>query len=271
MKLALESEALAYDTAFWLLAFEEEGACELSELGRTSVELCGKLRALGIMGLLTTGDSQKFLNSLVRSGRVRETYLARMKQAGIQHDHHLAAGRCDGLVDAIASGDRDLAYRIAWASPRNFDPRREYEDDFCFAQVLHRLVHGVQAASVFQPFLDRYEVVLEGQPSARLDVLRALVTHAQAEFDVAFEVLLQERQNVIADEEARSRLETPQVISERLVYVEGLALLRVALAQGLKTQREYLYCPANARAELRGPLPEGPPPGFDPDEADDEG
>jgi len=263
MKLAEDAEALAYDTAFWLLSFQEEGSCEVHELGRASVELCGKLRALAIMGLLTTGDPQKFLHNLVRSGRVRETYLHRLKQAGRTEDHHLASGRVDPLLDAIASGDHELAHRIAWASPRNFEPKREYEDDFCFAQVLHRLVHGVQAASVYQPFLERFEAALQGQDSPRLEVLRALITRDQAGFDRAFEQLVQARQDGIDADKARCQHETPQVVAERLVFIEGLALLRLAGDVGLKTQREYLFCPANARVALRGPVADGPPPGFD--------
>lgn len=263
MKLAEDAEALAYDTAFWLLGFEAEDGYEVEQQGRASVELCGKLRALAIMALLTTGESDKFLHNLVRSGRVRETYLLRMKQAGRTDEHHLASGRMQGLIDAIASGDHELAHRIAWASPRSFEPRREYEDDFCFAQVLHRLVHGVQAASVYQPFFERFGAALEGQPNARLDVLRALVSRQQADFDTAFEALLQERHDGIAADKARCQLETPQVVAERLVFVEGLALLRLAVAQGLKTQRDYLYCPANARLSMRTPVPDGPPPGFD--------
>lgn len=270
MKLAEDAEALAYDTAFWLLSFQEEDSCELHELGRASIELGGKLRALAIMGLLTTGDPQKFLHNLVRSGRVRETYLRRMKQAGRTDDHHLASGRVDGLLDAIASGDHELAHRIAWASPRAYEPRREYEDDYCYAQVLHRLVHGVQAASVFQPFLDRFEAALEGQASPRLDVLRALVAREQAGFDAAFEALIQARQDGIDADKARCQHETPQVVAERLVFVEGLALLRLAQAVGLKTQREYLFCPANARVALRGPVIDEPPAGFNADEGDDE-
>ena len=73
----------------------------------------------------------------------------------------------------------------------------------------------------------------------------------------------------IAADRARFQMETPQVVAERLVFVEGLALLRLAEVQGLRTQREYLYCPANARLRMRTPVPSAPPPGFDPYAADE--
>ena len=84
MALADFSESLAYDAAFWLTGFEEPDGFEVEELGRVSVDLCAKLRALAIIALLVKGDSDKFLHSLIRSGRVRETFQMRLKQAGIR-------------------------------------------------------------------------------------------------------------------------------------------------------------------------------------------
>lgn len=255
MQLADSKEPLSYDTAFWLLGFLEEDGFEIEELGQISVDLCNKLRALAIIALLTEGDSDKFLHNLVRSGQVRETFLLRVKQADYQSEHHLASGRFEGMLDSIASGDMDLAQRIAWLSPRTWETQREYEDDFCYAQILHRLVHGVQAASVYQPFIYRFEEILNGQASARLDVVRALVAHSQIEFDESFEALLQERQDEIAANIARYQLEEPQIVAERQVFIEGLALLRLAGIVGLTTQTEYLYCPSNARLPMRNPVP----------------
>lgn len=255
MKLAEIAETLAFDSAFWLLGYEQVDGYEITQLGRFSVELCEKLRALAIITLLTKGDSEKFLHNLLRSGRVRETYLIRIKQVSGEHEHHLASGRFNGLLDAISSSDMELAQRIAWLSPRIWKAQREYEDDFCYAQILHRIVHGVEAVSVYQPFLERFEAVLNGQTCARLDVVRALVMHSQKDFDDSFEALLQERQDEIATSVARCQLEEPQIVAERQVFIEGLALLRLAGIVGLTTHTEYLYCPSNARLPMRNPVP----------------
>ena len=255
MQLSDYEEPLAYDTAFLLVGFEEPDGYGIEDFGSISFELNGKLRALAIITLLAKGDSDKFLHNLVRSGRVREAYLTRIKQTNRQAEHHLASGRFDALLDAVASSDVELAQRIAWLSPRTWEVQREYEDDFCYAQILHRLVHGVQAASAYQPFIDRFEEILDGQASARLEVVRALVAHSQIDFDESFEVLLQERQDEIAANIARYQLEEPQIVAERQVFIEGLALLRLAGIVELTTQTEYLYCPANARLPMRNPVP----------------
>jgi Immunity protein 49 len=258
VNLSEEAQALAYDTAFWLVGFEEPGTYPLHRLGAVAVELCGKLRGLAIVALLTQGDADKFAHNLMRSGRVREVYLQRMREHGIDTDHHLASGRVAPLMDALAAGDVDLAHRIAWASPRSFSPQREYEDDFAYAQILHRLIHGVTAVPVYEPFLAQFEAALKGAPSARLDVVTALVHRDQAGFELAFAALLAERQKQIRLDLARAQLESPTVLAERQVFIEGLALLRLAQRQGLPTQGEYLYCPSLARRPLRTPLPVAP-------------
>ena len=254
MPLSDSAEPLAYDTAFWLVGFEEPGGFEIGDLGKVSIELCGKLRAMAIIALLTTGDTDKFLHNLIRSGQVREAFLSRLKQAGYLTDHHLASGRFEGLLDAIASGDMELAHRISWLSPRTWEAQREYEDDYCYAQILHRLVHGVQAASVYQPSFDRFEAALQGRASARLDVMRALVARSQPDFNAAFEALLQSRQDEIKANIARAQIEEPVILAERMVFIEGLAVLRLAGKLGLTTETDYLYCPSNARLPMRKPF-----------------
>lgn len=258
MALADFSESLAYDAAFWLTGFEEPDGFEVEELGRVSVDLCAKLRALAIIALLVKGDSDKFLHSLIRSGRVRETFLMRLKHAGHQDEHHLASGRLDGMLDAIASGDQSLAQRIAWLSPRQFEAEREYEDDFCYAQILHRLVHGVAPIAAYGSLFDRFEAALQGGTDARLEVARALVGRSQLDFEQAFEALLEKRRLDNAADIARAQIDEPQILAEREVFIEGLALLRLATSVGLETASDYLYCPAAARLPMRRPLPTGP-------------
>ncbi len=258
MQLAEEVDALAYDTAFWLVGYEEPGVYALEELGSIGVDLSRKLRALAIITLLTSGDSDKFCHNLIRSGRVREHYLMRMRQVPGQADHHLASARIDPLLDAVAAGDITLAHHIAWVSPRTWEPQREYEDDFCYAQILHRLIHGVPSAAVYQPFIDQFEAALKGQPSERLDVVKALVQRSQGDFDQAFDALLDARRKAILAAIGRAQIEDPPVLAERQVFIEGLALLRLAERQGLQTQPDYLYCPSLARRPMGTPVPAEP-------------
>lgn len=255
MQLSECSEPLAYQAALSFLALQDVDGYDLKYFGQDSLELCRIFRTLAIIALLVKNDTDKFLHHLIRSAGVREVYLTRLKKEGALPELHFISGRYDGLLDAIASGNSELAARIAWVSPREWDKRYEYEDDFCYAQMLHRLVHGVQATAAYHPFIDRFEEILKGQTCPRLEIVRALVLRSQIDFDNSFEALLQERQDEIAANIARCQLEEPQIVAERQVFVEGLALLRLAASVGLTTQTEYLYCPSNARLPMRTPVP----------------
>jgi hypothetical protein len=254
MMLAEYGKLLSYDIAFWMQALTNP-AYPLDELGKLTLELSTKLRALAIILLLVEADTDYFCHNLMRSGRTREVYLRRTRDAGLLDDHHRASGRYEPLLDAIASGDWALAGRIAAASPTEWRPGHEYEDDFCYAQLLHRLIGAGAPDAELAALLDRFEQYLDGSTSPRLDVCRALVTHDQAAFDAAFESLLADRTAVITRDVARGRLEEPPVVAERQVFVEGIAILRLAERHGLATAADYPYCPSIARAPMTMPFP----------------
>lgn len=254
MTLADIGEELAHEAAFWL-----SGALSpsypLPHLGRLSIDVCTKLRALAIAVLLVKADVDRFHHNLIRSALVREAYLRRCRDEGAPLDHHRASGRTAGLLDAIAASAPDIARRIVALSPTDLHKGHEYEDDYCFAQVLHRLVMPTPPEAEILPLLERWAEYPPASSDARLEVCRALLTRDQAAFDEAFESLLNRRDDQISAEKARNKLEEPAVVAERHVYVEGLAVLRLAAARGLVTQSEYRMCPSLARLPMTQPFP----------------
>ena len=74
------AEPLATEAAFFMLALRDE-SYPLDELGRTTLELSERLRALGIILLLTRGDTDGFYYNLIRSGRGRRAWLTRVQAA----------------------------------------------------------------------------------------------------------------------------------------------------------------------------------------------
>ncbi|XXX72637.1 Imm49 family immunity protein [Sorangium sp. So ce134] len=253
MKLAEHGEALAYDIAFWMAAATDPGY-PIAQLDRLGVELSGKLRALAIMVLLVKADGERFHQNLIRSGAVREAYLQRCRDEGFS-GHHRVSGRVAPLLDSIAAGDFALARRIAALSPEEFRRGHEYEDDHCYARVIHAWVADPARDEGVAPLLERFEAFLEGRADPRLDCCRALWTRDQALFDEAFDALLAAR---MAEAEAaieRGQEEAPGVVSQRYVSIEGLALLRLAEARGLSTRREYPLCPSLARVSAGTPFP----------------
>jgi hypothetical protein len=153
----------------------------------------------------------------------------------------------------LAAGDISLAQTIIELSPIEFLKQHEYEDDYCYARILHGLVSGQE--ELLGDMLSRFAVYLEGIENGRLLVARALTNRNQDGFDAGFQALLLDRQKEIAKDVERRQVETPEIIAARRVFIEGLAILRLAEQVGLATEQEYLFCPSLARIPMTRPFP----------------
>jgi hypothetical protein len=251
MSFAEYGEPLAFDVIFWRDAVFDPGY-EFSGLGRLAVDVSFKLRSLAIMVLLVKADTDRFHHNLIRSGLTREAYLRRCLQEKRLEDHHRASARVAPLLDAIAAGELALARRIVDLSPVEMLDGHEYEDDYCFAQVVHGFLQPTPPEPEMAKLLDRFEAY---EPDARLLVLRALLERKADAFADAFAALLDQRGAEIDAAKARCQLEEPEIMAQREVYVDALALLRLAGWRGLPTARDYRYCPSLARAPMRRPMP----------------
>jgi hypothetical protein len=254
MKLEEYGESLAYEVAFWMQGLSNP-SYPFEELGKLSLEVAEKLRALAIIVLLTQGEPDYFFHNLIRSGRARETYLRKVHQRSRFEDHDYCSGRYEPLLDSIAAGDFTLARSIVSFSPSDFRPHHEYEDDYAYAQILHRFLLPAPSGEEIDQLLARWKSYLEDRRSARLSVCRALNDIKQNEFNDAFAALLGERDMKIEEDKKRGQLEEPHIVAQRRIFVEGLALLRLAESRGLTTESEYRYCPSLARVLMGTPFP----------------
>jgi hypothetical protein len=247
-------DLLAYDAAFWMTGlYNPEYPVE--DLGQLTLELSAKLRCLAICVLLAKTDSDTFHHNLIRSGIARIIYLRRCRNKGFERDHHCVSGRYEAFLDVVAASEFSKAKEIADLTPPTFQHPREDEDDFCYAQILHRLSSGRALEAEFLPLLARFDESLASEPSVRLALCNALVFRDQGKFDEAFNGLLTERQLKIENRRKRGQVEDPGIVAERYVYIEGLAMLRLAESRGLKTEPEYLFCPSTARLPIQTRFP----------------
>lgn len=255
MNVEESATALAYEIAYWNQALYnvELAASELGELTQT---LCRKSRTLAILALTARSDPTLFAQNLIRSALARRTYLQRLRNEGVQDDHHSASARLDPLFDAIAAADFELASEIVALSRTEWLDGSEYEDDFCYAQLIHGLVTGSLEAAAAEPLFERFETVLDGQTSARLDICRAIYAGDQAEFEKCFEALIEDRERQIQADKDRFEMEDPEVLALRLIFVEGYAILKLAEKRGLKAEDEYSLCPSIGRIAVAPEVPE---------------
>jgi hypothetical protein len=255
MSYAEEAPNLATEIAFWYQAFEDD-TYPAEELGKVSNDVARKFRALAIMLLLSEASTDLFLHNLHRAAKARLFYLKRMQAEGTQNDFFQASGRYGPLLSAIAAADWGAAREIDALTSPTILPG-EYEDDYCVAQIVGRLLRDppVVDDAEYEPFLLRFEAYLEGASDARLDLLRALIARDQAAFDTAFDAVLAAFAGSIQEAKARRQLEDAVTLALREVDVDALAFLRIAELRGLTTQSEYLYCPSLARLPMKVPFP----------------
>jgi len=253
MNLSDHGQALAYEAAFAFVSLDNP-ALPVDQFGELSLQLSAQLRALAIIELLVNASTDGFCHNLMRSGRVRLAFLSRLHRDGVLTHHHGGPGRFGPTLDLLAAGDVHAVADMARLSRSQWQQGSEYEDDFCYGQMLFRLAAGDKLDAAFLSLADRFKAARVGQQDARVDVCVALAQAQSSAFDEAFDALLNQHSKELQADEQRAETVTPEVLTGRYVYVEGIALLRLAEARGLPLQREYAFCPSLARMPMTTPL-----------------
>lgn len=252
MKLQDYGEALAYETAFFMQG-QNDPDYPIQELGELCLSISTKLRSLAIFALLINADIDNFYHNLIRSGKARETYLRRIHDTGIIQDHHFASGRYQPILDAIAANDFDLGKQIVALSPSEWQKGHEYEEDYLYSLIIHNLILESSPFEDISALIDRYDVCCISETANRGSLTRALLLRDQNLFEQSFEELLDFREREISADKARAQMEEPEIMANRYVFIEGLAILRLAERCNLATFQEYRFCPALARIPMLTP------------------
>jgi len=224
----------------------------VASMGKAYNDLCRHYRALGICGVLLTGDRDAFFHCLIQSALTRKFYLMRCMDEGLLHEPARKASFLDPFLDAVAASQWKLAKEIAMLSPTEWLEDYEYEDDYLYAKFLHGIVdcNPTEQESLMR-LLERFGHVLEGAVSDRLEICKALLCIDKGLFDSAFGDLLEEHEvttSKIADPKLDSVLAQEFTFEpNRRINVEALALLQIAEQRGIETDSEYKYCPSLAR------------------------
>lgn len=229
------------------LAIMASGA-PISSIGLSFEETSSSFQTLASCNLLLSMNSDAFSRNLFFSGCTRRYYLDRSRTEENEDSDHLAISRTEALFDAIVARHDALASDIVRLSPANWIPDGEYEEDYCYTAFLH--YHSFKGANVDRlvlgRLLDRFEEILEGEPSPRLDVCRAFFNDDAKGFAESFERLLLAHDVWIRENESVLGYDPLYLMRSRL-FIEGLALLVLAERAGFHTEREYRFCPGIAR------------------------
>jgi hypothetical protein len=227
-------------------------AQSVDDIGRLCNDLSGIYRTLGLCELLLEADTEQFVLCLVDSALMRRYFLERCKHEGRWDHPECRASYIAPFCDAVAVGQRSVAVDIKRSTPPSRFEGYEYESDHAYAWMLMCLADPEASGDVLECMLHDYEVALGGRPEARLAVCRALVEQNEAAFHPAMLELLAQFEAGVEQAEARAY----RFDDHERIFVEGLALLRLADDRGIATSEHYRYCPALARRARVSASPE---------------
>ncbi|MFH0926007.1 MAG: Imm49 family immunity protein [bacterium] len=229
----------------------------LNEIGSLCEGIYHQYRSLAICKILMDGDTDGFYHDLIRSAHIRLYYLSRCHNENYLTNPRIVASRSEPFFDALAADQLEIAAKIGLLSAQEWWPEDEYEDDFYYAHFIHRYITfdpGIK--NELEAILTRFEKSLQGDASARLEVCKGFITRDQQAFDAAFYQLLDERTSQIELDQDTALGEEMTFQTERHIFIEGLAILKIAEKVGFTMQQEYLYCPAIARLPMKTPFPD---------------
>ncbi|MCP3143932.1 immunity 49 family protein [Pyxidicoccus xibeiensis] len=210
---------------------------------KLTLETAALWRQYGCGLLLSELDEEGFRDGLEQAATLYRDLLKRRSACSEFDQYYLARSKGEPLFDALAVGAWDLARDIAARMTSTWMQRMEAEEDFHY--------FGVLSAMLLQrPDLDSelaaFERCLQGGQSYRFDAVKGL-TLADAE---AFEAGLQgmiEEQAAWVERQQRSGLFDPYLHkTSAFVFIEGVALVRLARNRALKTEERYRLIPAPA-------------------------
>lgn len=221
----------------------------VESMGKVCNDISRYYRAMGIYDLLINADTDGFFYGLIQSALTRKYYLDRCVREHFLSGPERISSFVDPFFDAVVANQWKLATEIVRLSPDQWLEDYEYEDDFAYAYFFYRVIRfdEVETKELIR-VVDQFEGALEGQYSIRLDLCKALSAKDQGAFDEAFANLLNEYQSS-ADALAEDSMQSHEFTFEanRRIFVEGLAILRIAEMLQLETQEEYTLCPNIAR------------------------
>ena len=222
---------------------------EVSAETRNAVrQLCLDFEVIAIGALLIDAKPQTFFTNLCRSAENWRRYLE-VRQAKSATDASITF--LSPLIGAMVAGNWTLAGAVAALALHGAQEETDYEDEVLHARLLNHLVSGrCRSTPEIEALAARLTEVDQGLFSARLGVMRALLARNRTAFVDAFAAAVGSYGDRI--EELAGMLTVPRakVAPHRHLWLEGLALLRMADAIGLKVADDFRYCPPLARIPM---------------------
>jgi hypothetical protein len=204
-------------------------------------------RLLAICALLGRADVEMFVERLDRSGTARLRLLGLVAAGQTCEPRIATASRSLGFFAALASRNFKLAAEIAALLPRQHSPAWEYEEDFLFADCVREMVLAIESGTPSRHLavaIGRWQQVLDGRESPTFEVCRALFAMDAPLFGESFAGFVASRVAMLEEYRSEVNFDAQVFAAEGNVYIEGIALLAIAVRLGFPVEVEYPLIPS---------------------------
>lgn len=237
-----KAEAMQYYMDEALRRFKHDGTPE--EIAENCQEIVDEHRILGLYAKLLADDDGAFCAHLTRSARDWLYYLLRVFGGLPARRRDYCLSKKNAFLAAVAAGDMRAATLISLFTPKQFEKDWEDLDDFLYALFLHQMVlRSHEDESFIAKVLKDYAHEASSLKTARPAICSALYARDGGAFDAAMEDLVSQREKEIEIENvARNKLPMEFAVTSE-IFLEGLALIRIAKSLGMNVIEEYRFIP----------------------------
>lgn len=203
--------------------------------------IAGSYRRRGMAWLLLTGSAERFFRNAQRSATA---WLWFLRNAA---DAEKATSKAQAFYCAIACDDVETATELARFARYTVNRDEEYEDDFLYVAFLMQTFFLRSGTDASRRLIERMEVLLAGDSTPQVELCRALLAGDSTAFGAAIERRIVEHREWLALAEERGAMKPEELATDGQIFLEGLALVRLAERLGLDVEAEYPLVPALVR------------------------
>jgi hypothetical protein len=204
----------------------------------TMLEIAGYYRSIGCGMLLARFDIEEYFQSLYKSAKTYQQLLENRNEN--TEKYYLCKSKGFPLLDAIAINQFDLARELALKMTSTWTENMEDIDDFIYFDMISDLIQEQPDPELLKKKIIQFESSLEGNSTDRLCIMKAIIENSLYDFDEALQSMILKIKKRIAK---NSDSDYYFVTLEGNIFIEGIALIRIAKKCGIDIKERYQYIP----------------------------
>ena len=203
---------------------------------KLAAEISDLFRRMGISCLFIDNDIKSFFSYLNDGGNAFLFCSQKIPQ------QDLISSRFNPFFDALVCKNHPLAVKIAEQHPKLCNQNYEYPEEFYYYHFLMEFFLEKERDQIEQ-ILKAYETILDGNPDIRFDLCQSLYEVNAETFEENLHSLIQLWESEQKNMQEKELLPPEIIETEGSIFLEGIALLRIAQNTGIRLDNSFSYMP----------------------------